>query len=327
MTEPNPPSPLAWGALALIGEGARADTLVERFAAAGAAIDTATAGRLLAQLAAVGLVRVARGMDADRVFVVTSLGNRAGGSLVGDASSVATLLDVEELRTDLLSTIAHELRTPLTVIRTSVGLLRDPGSDPDQAQRQALLQTIERNAVRMQRLVDDTLDLTRFRVGRIQLQLRRIDAVALARSVAASMPQEAQARITVVDPGGPVWVFGDRRRLDQALVNLVSNALRYSPTQEPVTISVASVPPEVRWTVVDRGTGVRPEDRARLFERFFVGRNDRAGRHEGVGLGLPIALAIAQAHDGRIDIESGPDTGSRFTIAVPADGPLEADQR
>ena len=79
----------------------------------------------------------------------------------------------------------------------------------------------------------------------------------------------------------------------------------------------------VRWTVTDRGVGIPDEDRARLFERFFVGRADRSAARDGVGLGLPIVLAIVQAHDGRIDIDSTPGVGSRFTIVVPADGPQE----
>ncbi|MEZ4597018.1 MAG: ATP-binding protein [Chloroflexota bacterium] len=318
------PSPLALATLALVDDGASGAALVERFAAAGAIVEEDVIQGTLDELAGLGLVRVARGAGPDRVFVATTLGLRARTAL-GDHGSAIALRDLEEMRTDLLSTIAHELRTPLTAIRTSVGILRDPASEPDPAQRGSLLETIERNAVRMQRLVGDTLDLTRFRAGRVQLQLRRFDAVALARSVAAPLSPEARSRIEIDAPDGPVWVFGDRRRLDQALVNLVSNAVRYAP-EGPVRISVTASPPEVRWTVEDRGPGIRDEDRAHLFERFFVGRNDRAGRRDGVGLGLPIALAIAQAHDGRIDVETELGTGSRFTIAVPAEGPQEADQ-
>lgn len=326
MTDPTP-SPLALAALALIGEGVTSTTLAERFLTLGAAVEPATTERLLEQLAGLGLVRVARRSDADRVFVATSLGLRVGDSAVADPDAAASLRDLEEMRTDLLSTIAHELRTPLTAIRTSVGLLNHPDSDPDPAQRRALLETIERNAVRMQRLVGDTLDLSRFRAGRIQLQLRRFDGVALARSVVAALPPDGQARIDIVAPAAPVWVFGDRRRLDQALLNLVSNALRYTPGEERITISVVPGPPEVRWSVADRGPGIPEEDRTHLFERFFVGRRDRSGRQDGVGLGLPIALAIAQAHDGRIDIQSEPGAGSTFTIAVPVDGPQETAER
>ena len=81
----------------------------------------------------------------------------------------------------------------------------------------------------------------------------------------------------------------------------------------------------VRWTVEDQGQGIPDSDRERLFERFFVGRTDRSGAREGVGLGLPIALAIAQAHEGRIDVESEVDRGSRFTLSVPADGSSDGD--
>jgi signal transduction histidine kinase len=328
VTAPALASPLAAPALSLLEDGATASVLVARFAGLGAVIEETTAERLLDQLADLGLVRVTRGAGARRVFVTTSLGQRSGGVLSGAVDEAAGLLrDLEEMRADLLSTIAHELRTPLTVIRTSVGLLRDPDTQPSPEQHLALLDTIERSADRMQRLVTDTLDLTRFRAGRISLQLRRFDAIALARAVVASLAPGSAARVDLHAPPIPVWVFGDRRRLDQALLNLVSNALKYSPAETRVRLSVTQQPPEVHWEVADQGPGIPPEERGRLFERFFVGRNDRSRTRDGVGLGLPIALAIAQAHGGRIDVESEPDVGSRFTMVVPADGPHGLDQR
>ena len=90
-----------------------------------------------------------------------------------------------------------------------------------------------------------------------------------------------------------------------------------------MTIAVRAIDDEVRWTVADQGIGIPDEDRARLFERFFVGRRDRSGARDGVGLGLPIVLAIVGAHDGRVEVDSTPGQGSRFTIAVPAAGPRE----
>ena len=325
MTEPpRPRSVLATAAQTLVRDGVTAPGLVERFAELGATIDLDTADALLDELAALGLVRVARGTGTERVRILTSLGQRTAAD-GGTAGATTDLLrDLERMRTDLLSTIAHELRTPLTVVRTSVGLLRDPETHPSADQHEALLATIERNADRMQRLVDDSLDLTRFRAGNVHLQLRRFDAVELARSVIA-----ARAAIGVADrlrldaPGTPVWVFGDRRRLDQALDNLVSNALKYSPDAEPVVVTVAAAGDEVRWTVTDQGVGIPDEDRARLFERFFVGRSDRSAARDGVGLGLPIVLAVVGAHDGHIDVDSEPGRGSRFTIVVPAAGPQE----
>jgi signal transduction histidine kinase len=320
MGESVDPSPLARAALSVLGEGGTAPDLVDRFAAVDATIPMPTVERLLHELSGLGLVRVARGTGNDRVYRATSLGQRLEREDPLDRP--ALLRELEWMRTDLLSTIAHELRTPLTAVRTSVGLLRDPSAAPTAAQRDALLETIERNADRMQRLVGETLDLTRFRAGRIHLQLRRFDAAELARSVVASFPTGAQ-RLELVAPSGPVSVFGDRRRLEHALVNLVSNARTYSPADTTVTVTVQRVADEVRWTVADEGRGIPEADRARLFERFFVGRSDRSDTREGVGLGLPIALAIVQSHEGRIDVESEVGRGSRFTIAVPEGGPRE----
>jgi signal transduction histidine kinase len=314
-------SPLAVASLGLVGDGASPTDLAARFAAVGAAVNAAIAEGVLEELARLGLVRIGRKRTDQPTFVLTSLGQQRLASMAGGRGDEAELLrELERMRTDFLSTIAHELRTPLTAVRTSVGILRDARSDPSPDQRSALLETIERNADRMQRLVGDILDLTRYRDGRVQLQLRRFDAVELARAAVASFPPTDRP-VQLDIPAARVPVFGDRRRLEQALVNLLSNARRYSPADAPVSVSVGERDGIVRWSVKDRGVGIPAADQARLFERFFVGRSDRSGPGDGVGLGLPIALAIVQAHGGRIDVESDPGLGSTFTMSVPATGP------
>ncbi len=322
------PSPLAWSALALVGDGATRAELMARFAAEGAGVDSTRAARLLDQLSALGLVRVARGSGDVRRYVVTTLGHQHVESGVAGAA-VERLAELERLRTDLLSTIAHELRTPLTAVRTSVGLLIDPTSEPTDEQRSRLLDTIDRNADRMQRIVGDILDLSRFRSGEISLQLRRFDAVDLARAAIKSIEPLAAARgqqVELIAPStGSPKVYGDHRRLEQALVNLVSNAERFSPDGGRIDVHVESGDQQVGWRVVDRGPGIPLEDQGRLFERFFVGRNDVSAAREGVGLGLPTALAIAQAHGGTVEVRSHPGHGSTFTLVVPLDGPPEAD--
>jgi signal transduction histidine kinase len=322
MTDSRDPSPLAGVALSLVGEECSVMDLVSRFADLGVLVEVATAESLIDELRGEGLVRVGRGEGTDRVYVPTSLAQRVADKAVA-APDAELLRDLERMRTDLLSTVAHELRTPLTAVMNSVGLLRDPHMKPSAEQREALLEAIERNAVRMRQLVNDILDLTRFREGRIQLQLRQFDAVELARAVVASFP-DATERMRLDAGSVPIPVVGDRRRLEHALVNLVSNARKYSDAGSPVEMSVGVSDGTVSWTVTDHGIGIPMADRSRLFERFFVGRNDTSAAHEGVGLGLPIALAIVQAHDGWIDVDSQVDVGSRFTISVPAAGPAEA---
>ena len=323
------PSPLAGAALALVGDGATPADLAERFADSGAAVDIAQATGLLRELAGLGLVRIARHNGDDRFHVLTSLGRQMlGGSLGSDAGVVERLAELERLRTDLLSTIAHELRTPLTAIRTCVGVLRGAETAPTVVEVDTLLGTIERNADRMQRVVGDILEIARFRTGEVVLQLRQFDASAMARGAVASVAPLAAQREQAIKldvPATPVKVFGDHRRLEQALVNLISNAVKYGPQGGPIGVRVRLVGRNVTWTVTDQGPGIPVNEQPHLFERFFVGQNDRKGAGGGVGLGLPTALAIAQAHGGGVDVTSVPGYGSVFSIVVPAEGPPDAE--
>src|SRR4051794_21003164 len=274
------PSPLAAAALVFVRGEMTPSDLVARFAGVGAAIDDATAERLLDELTGLGLARAVRGPATGGHYYPTPLGERlADVSFAARPEQVDLLAEIEQMRTDLLSTIAHELRTPLTAVRTSIGLLRDPSVEPDVDQRGALLETIDRNTTRMQRDVGDILDLARFRARRVQLQLRRFDAVELAHSAIASVGLLAESRgqrLGLDAPPHPVWVFGDYRRLEQALVNLLSNAEKYSPEGAPIAVTVRDSDDQVSWTVTDVGPGITPADRARLFERFFVSRDHRS---------------------------------------------------
>jgi len=332
MSQDHLASPLLVAALALIGDEATADQLRERIAQSGARLDDGVADAILDELAGLGLVRVTRTDAAGRHFVVTSVGQRRlDDTFAGQRNESERLAELEQLRTDLLSTIAHELRTPLTAIRTSVGLLQDDGHAPNAEQRATLLATIDRNALRMQRVVGEILDLARFRAGSIQLQLRRFDAREMASAAIASvepLAAHAQQHVSLAAPGTPTWVFGDYRRLEQALVNLLSNAVKFSARDAPIEVSVDTLNDgrDVRWTVIDKGPGISAADQERLFERFFVGRNDVGGDTRGVGLGLPTVLAIAQAHGGRVDVDSTVGQGSTFAIVVPAEGPQEVDE-
>ncbi|HEY8437515.1 MAG TPA: ATP-binding protein [Candidatus Limnocylindrales bacterium] len=321
------PSPLAVAALGFIHDHVTPTDLVARFAAADAAIDERVAGKLLDELCGLGLARVVRGSSAGGDYFSTPLGERLlSASFAGRPEQADLLAEIEQMRTELLATIAHELRTPLTAVRTSIGLLLDPAVEPSPAQHHELLDAIDRNTTRMQRVVGDILDLARFRAGRVQLQLRRFDAADLARSAIASVAMLAASRgqtIQLESPSEAISVYGDYRRLEQALVNLLSNAEKYSPDGAPITVSLARTGEDVSWTVRDKGPGINAADRARLFERFFVADRDRSEATSGVGLGLPISLLIVEAHDGRIDVESGPGEGSAFAIVVPADGPRD----
>ena len=330
-------SPLAVAALALMRTPATVADLERRFAEYGAEVRPGVIQGLLTELETLGLVRIARGAPSPE-FVLSSLGRR----LVDHGSwddATEPLKDLERMRTDFLSVIAHELRTPITVMRTLTGLLLDPASAPTDEQRQTMLETMERNAERMQHLIGEVLDLARYRSGTIGLQLRQFDAAELAESAVATIRPLAESRNQAVElhvPDGPApRVFGDRPRLDRALLNLVANAQRFAPDGGRITVRLSATSPSepderavaggadgwVRWSVSDDGPGISAQDQAHLFERFYVGRKDTDEGQTGVGLGLPRALAIAQAHGGTIEVQSRLGHGSTFTLVVPAGGP------
>ena len=311
--------------LSLLAEPMTAQEVAEYLSGDGLELTASRAGDLLARLEALGLARVAGYAGTEARYVATSLGQRAAAALVtADPEVRLGLEELERLRGDLLATVGHELRTPLTAIRTSAGLLLDPGLDPTASQRQQLLGTIGRSADRMQHLLTELLDFARLRAGAIEMARDAFDARALAREVAISVEPMAAAREQLVRlelPDKPLPIVGDRRRLEQALLNLVSNAQKFSPSGRDVTIAVRADadPSRVRWIVSDEGPGIAPEDQVRLFERFFVGSADRSGG--GAGIGLPTALAIAQAHGGTIEVDSEVGRGSTFHLVVPADRP------
>jgi signal transduction histidine kinase len=319
-----PDSPLLTAVLETVPPEANADAVRSRLGEAGAGVSRDVTGALLTRLAELGLVRVSRSDAEGPTYVATTLGKRVIDAGLTGATAVS-LHELEALRTDLVSTIAHELRTPLTAVRTNVGLLLDPQMHPTDEQRETLLRSIERNAERMQRLIADVLDLSRFRAGTVTLQLRPFRSVALARGAISAVAPLAEARgITVAlddRVGDGQEVYGDRRRLEQVLLNLLSNAIRFSPEHAAVSVAIAERGDQTVWSVTDRGPGISDADKARLFERFFVGRGDSSG--EGVGLGLPTALAIAQAHAGAIEVDSELGRGSTFSLVVPSAGPEE----
>ena len=313
---------LAWAALGLLETPCSASELADRFAAEGASIEPGRAAELLEELLGLGVVRIDEAGPSPR-YVRTLLGDQmAAGALVEGSELQAHLAELERLRSDLFSTVAHELRTPLTAIRTAVGLLLDAETRPDAGERRELLETVERNAERLQRLTDSALELARFRAGQIRLQLRRFDARQLGDDVRLALGPVLDAkdqRLTLALDGQPVWVFADHRRIERAILNLVSNAHKFSAPGSEIRLAVRRIADDVCWEVADDGHGISEDERPLLFERFFVSASDRAAG--GSGLGLPIVLITAQAHGGRVEVESELGRGSVFRLIVPAAGP------
>jgi heavy metal sensor kinase len=212
---------------------------------------------------------------------------------------------------------SHELRTPLTVIRGNVDLLK---RNPDPENQSESLQAIERESARMQRLVQDLLLLAqadaRQTVEMASLPLDDIVLEVFKETRVLADQRHQQLKLGHFDP---VVIEGDRDRLKRAILNLVDNAIKYTPEEGQITLSLVRGKQWVRVTVEDNGPGIAERDQGLIFDRFYRvdkarSRQSTAGMGGGSGLGLAIVKHIVEAHGGRISLESTPGQGSTFTI-------------
>lgn len=259
--------------------------------------------------------RIAAGEYEERVEV---LGEDELGALARSFNRMAqTLAETEERRRELIGDVTHELRTPLANIRSLMeglvdGILpADPGT----------FYQVEQEVVRLQRLVQDLEALSRAEAGQLLLERRPVDPAALIADAAARLQPQYQEKGVSLDvrlsAGLPV-IDADRWRLLQVLVNLLGNALQYTPEGGQVTVSATPVQNELIVHVADSGIGIAPEHLPHLFERFYRVEKSRARAGGGSGIGLTIARYLVEAHGGRIWAESaGLGQGSAFTFTIP----------
>jgi signal transduction histidine kinase len=241
---------------------------------------------------------------------------RAFRSMSGD------LRQMLQARTDLVTNVSHELRTPLTAVKGLVETLRD-GAVDDLDARDRFLASIENETDRLIRLVNDLLTLSRADAQSLSLRRERFDLTQLARSCADGLAAQAAPDISLVVEGPPVHVYADADRIRQVLVNLLDNAIRYSPPGEVVRVRIVqddSLPQSVVVSVQDQGPGIPAADQSRVFERFYRGDESRARQGDvGAGLGLPIARTLVEAHHGHITVNSSPGQGTTVSFTLPAE--------
>jgi PAS domain S-box-containing protein len=264
------------------------------------------------------------------LFNLRDITDRKHAELASEAALQAQETAIDELerlnqsKTQFLSTISHEFRTPLTAIMGYSELLAGNVSDPAIAEDAAI---IHREASRLNRLVDDILLIDRVDAGHMSLKMRPIDINALVRDVVATFRPLSDSHQLPLDLAPSLRpIDGDRDRLAQAITNLVSNAVKYSPAGGVVAISTRNDGDDVVISVRDEGIGIAEEDLSRIFHRFERVETGIAGRIAGTGLGLSIAQEIANLHGGRLWSDSTLGLGSTFYLAIPATASREVEQ-
>ncbi|HEC34747.1 MAG TPA: GAF domain-containing protein [Chloroflexi bacterium] len=231
-----------------------------------------------------------------------------------EREQVRQLRTLEQLQRSFISTISHELRTPLTCIKTSVDLLRDTALSV----QTELLDTIAHHTGRLEALVADLLESTRLETGQITLATQPTDLRRIVeRTVTAVAPlmEGKKQYLEITLPDEPVSADVDRRRIEQALTNLLSNAHKFTPKSGHIRVTLKRRDDELVIAVADDGPGIPREQQERLFQRFYV-IPDGTGK-VGLGLGLHITRQLVELHGGHVWVESEPRQGSTFFIALP----------
>ncbi len=224
------------------------------------------------------------------------------------------LQELDQLRADFLAMLTHNFRTPLAAIRCSLDVLAEEWKGHEFGRR--MLEIAEENIARVNGLVDDLLDLSRIETGQLELHLEPVALVPLIQGVlkqVAGLARQKRIRLGLTVEGEIPPIPADHARLEQILLNLIGNALKFTPEGGEVQVEVTRVGAEILLTVADTGPGLKPEERERVFEKFYRG----AGQEAGTGLGLYICKALVEGHGGRIWAEAEGGKGGRFSVALP----------
>lgn len=237
-------------------------------------------------------------------------------------AAVALFIDVtklemlEQMRQNFISDFSHEVRTPLAGLRSAVETFdAGPLSEADEQQ---LRRIMLRQLLRLERLVHDLSELSRIESGDVTLERETFDLHALVTDVAEDFGDRAtQHRVTIHVSGEPVEVYADPMRIQQAVANLIDNAIKYGGDGKEVRIAVADRADRGVLFVSDEGEGIRPGDRGKIFHRFYRVDKSRSQTVTGTGLGLAVTKHLILQHGGTIDVESEPGKGATFIVTLP----------
>ena len=221
----------------------------------------------------------------------------------------------ESLRRQLVRDVAHEVRTPLTILRGTTEALVDGVMEPDAA----ALRSLHDEVLRLSRVVGDVEMLAAAEAAALHLEVGPVDLARVAgAALELARASAADADITLEEDLSPAPAAGDDGRLRQVTINLLANALRYTPAGGHVQVRTATGEGEAILEVLDDGPGIDEEDLPHLFERFYRGRVGRAT--DGSGIGLAVAAELVEAHGGRLEAANRAGGGARFIVALPAAG-------
>lgn len=231
------------------------------------------------------------------------------------------LQEMDELKSRFFANVSHEFRTPLTLILGPLEMLLAQARDREIKQA---LRLMRRNALRLQQLINQLLDLSKLQSGKMALHARRTDAVAFVRTLVmsfASLAERKRIRLSFTSPKEPIFIYADCDKLEKILSNLIFNALKFTPERGNVRVSVrrnGNASQElVEMVVQDSGPGIAREQMDKIFDRFYQVDDSGTRSQEGTGIGLALAKELVELHGGTIEVESEPGRGAVFVVRLP----------
>ncbi len=255
-------------------------------------------------------------LEIETSLIETSPGEHMG--IIAVIRDVTALRELEQAKSDFVSTVSHELRTPLTSIKAYTATLRRRDVEFDEDTRQEFLRVIEDETDRLTRLVSDILDVSRIESGKLELKKRDFDLSRLVRIIIGKLQSQFSNHvIKLASPESIEPVCADPDKIEQVIVNLVDNAAKYSPSGGEIIIALAARQRGVDCGVSDRGVGIPEEHLPHIFEKFHRVDNRATREVYGTGLGLYVSKSIVEAHGGTIWVESELGKGSTFRFTLP----------
>lgn len=267
----------------------------------------------IAEGAVSGRIELPHDASTDTIIVAEAINKLASRA----AHDIEDLRRLERVRSEFIANVSHELRTPIFSVQGYLETLLDGAAD-DPAVSQQFLEKAYNNALRLNVLLNDLIDISRIESGELKFSFRSFDVTDLIRDLVEELHIRAEQQQVTLEATMPdeAYVYGDRERISQVLVNLVENAIKYNVVNGRVDVLVERDDDHWKITVRDTGIGIPEDHLPRIFERFYRVDKDRSRAVGGTGLGLAIVKHILEAHRSTVNVTSTPNVGTSITFSL-----------
>jgi signal transduction histidine kinase len=260
--------------------------------------------------------------DGSRIEVSLSISpiKDSTGKILGAtkiARDITERRELERRKDDFLTIASHELKTPMSVLKGLAQLLLRYGERQNWQAVEPMLRKLDTQVDRLTGLVNELLDASTIQAGRLHYDKERVDLAALLRESVELLQPTSPAHTLLLHAPSHAWVLGDKDRLGQVVMNLISNAIKYSPHATTVEIFLTTEETTVTLTVRDYGMGIAKVHQQHIFERFYRASDEQAKKVSGLGLGLYISSEIVKRHGGHIRMHSEEGQGTTFIVSLP----------